>query len=580
MQILIAEDDQIARMLLQNTLKKRGYEVLCAENGRQAWELANKYTVNLLISDLDMPEMDGFDLCRKIRASSRDDYIYIIMLTALDDKSNLLRVFDSGADDYIPKPFDLEELEARIHTGVRVIALERGHKDLQRVIGSSRDKLRVILDSMNEEIVSVDRNLSIASVNKAFVRRQEVSFQDVIGQTITNIDSVFDDPSSWVQMVENIKSVFKTGEEKSENAVSGDAENERQYKELTFLPVKDSQNEVSQVVIVSRDVTEQRRKTMEIYDLNRNLRDALNQVNIKKQELEEAMAQLKLTQAQALQTEKMASIGQLAAGVAHEINNPTGFVSSNLNTLDEYLEDIDSLLKAYRELLTGLNKDVAKKNLSSGIPAKIDLILNLEQEIDIEFVQEDIRDLIKDCREGTDRIKKIVLNLKRFAHPGEDKLVTRDISQGLESTLNMVNNELKYKATVTMDLGDLPEIQCYPQQLNQVFMNILVNAAQAIETHGEIKIMAEHVNGNVEIRISDTGSGISEENIPRIFDPFFTTKDVGKGTGLGMNIAYNIIKKHNGTIDVESTVGKGTTFTIKLPAGRIDDLKSGASNRT
>jgi signal transduction histidine kinase len=175
------------------------------------------------------------------------------------------------------------------------------------------------------------------------------------------------------------------------------------------------------------------------------------------------------------------------------------------------------------------------------------------------------QDLIQDCREGTERIKKIVIDLKDFAHPGEDKLQVADINNGMESTLNVVSNELKYKATVTTDFGVLPEVKCYPQQLNQVFMNILVNAAQAIEEQGEINIKTTHVNGYVEIAISDTGSGISEENLNKIFDPFFTTKDVGKGTGLGMNIAYNIIKKHNGTIDVESKVGEGTTFTIRIP---------------
>ena len=194
----------------------------------------------------------------------------------------------------------------------------------------------------------------------------------------------------------------------------------------------------------------------------------------------------------------------------------------------------------------------------------------LETEVDVDFVQEDVRELIQDCREGMDRIKKIVVDLKDFAHPGENKLVLTDINQGLASTLNVVSNELKYKASVTTQLGELPEIPCYPQQLNQVFMNILVNAAQAIETKGDISIRTEHQNGHVTVQISDTGKGIAAENISKIFDPFFTTKDVGKGTGLGMNIAYNIIEKHNGSIDVESTVGKGTTFTIKLPVERLE----------
>ena len=567
MQILIAEDDQIARMMLQSMLEKLGYDVLSAEDGLQAWKMANKHDVNLLISDLDMPKMDGLELCRKIRGSYRYEYIYIIMLTALDDKSNLIKVFDSGADDYMLKPFDPEELKSRIKTGVRVVALERGHKKLQQVIASSRDKLKVILDSMNEEIISVDRTLSVVSVNRAFVRRYAVRFKDVVGQTLTSIGSGIDGQSDSKKIIKTIKSVFITGEELSEDAFSRDKGGDWQYKELNYLPVKGSHNEVLQVVIVCRDVTEQRRKTMEVNELNRKLKDAFIEVNIKKQALEKTMAQLKQTQSQILQAEKMASIGQLAAGVAHEINNPIGFVSSNLKTLTDYQNDINQLVAAYRKFIVDIGDSPAEGKLPVAVVEEIERIKALEMEMDIDFVQEDIQDLIDDCREGTERIKKIVIDLKDFAHPGEDKLQATNINKGLESTLNVVKNELKYKATVTTELGDLPEVYCYPQQLNQVFMNILINAAQAIEKQGEIKILTQHVDGFVEIRISDTGSGISEENIHKIFEPFFTTKDVGKGTGLGMNIAYNIIKKHNGIIDVESDIGKGTAFTIKLPVG-------------
>ncbi|MCK4485579.1 MAG: GHKL domain-containing protein [Desulfobacterales bacterium] len=185
--------------------------------------------------------------------------------------------------------------------------------------------------------------------------------------------------------------------------------------------------------------------------------------------------------------------------------------------------------------------------------------------MDIDFVLDDIPNLMKESQEGAERIKKIVIDLKDFAHPGDQELKYADINRSLDSTLNIVWNELKYKSTVTKDYGDLPQVRCYPQQLNQVFMNLLVNAAQAIEKQGEINIMTRALDGKVEIAISDTGSGIPEENLSRIFDPFFTTKEVGKGTGLGLNVAYNIIKKHKGAIDVESEVGKGTTFTIRIP---------------
>ncbi len=272
----------------------------------------------------------------------------------------------------------------------------------------------------------------------------------------------------------------------------------------------------------------------------------------------------KKANAQLLQSEKMASIGQLAAGIAHEINNPTGFVSSNLKTLTDYQNDINNLIKNYRKLVTDL-KETDLEKLSSSIEKQLEQIASLENEADIDFILEDIMDLISDCKEGTARIKKIVIDLKDFAHPGEDKIQFADINDGIETTLNVVWNELKYKATVNKELGKLPMVKCYPRQLNQVFMNLFVNAAQAIEKHGEISITTVADDGFVEIKIGDTGSGIDKENLSRVFDPFFTTKDVGKGTGLGLNVAYNIIKKHNGTIDVKSQVGKGTVFKIRMP---------------
>ncbi len=164
-----------------------------------------------------------------------------------------------------------------------------------------------------------------------------------------------------------------------------------------------------------------------------------------------------------------------------------------------------------------------------------------------------------------ERVTKIVADLKDFAHIDKAELEHADINRGIESTLNIVWNELKYKAEVIKDLGDIPLVKCYPQQLNQVFTNILINAAHAIEKKGEIRISTTADNGHVEIKISDTGSGIPPDVIPKIFDPFFTTKDVGKGTGLGLNVAYNIIEKHKGTIDVESEVEKGTEFRIRIP---------------
>jgi signal transduction histidine kinase len=222
------------------------------------------------------------------------------------------------------------------------------------------------------------------------------------------------------------------------------------------------------------------------------------------------------------------------------------------------------LIEEYRKHLKNL-KDHYKDTEQFPFQEEFNRIAEMEKELDIDYILADSSDLIRESHNGTERIKKIVSDLKNYAHPGEDKMKYADINKNLESTLNVVWNELKYKAEVIRDYQDIPLVECFPQQLNQVFGNILVNAAQAIEKNGRISIATRNEEENVVITITDNGEGIPDENLPRIFDPFFTTKEVGKGTGLGLNVAYNIIKKHNGRIEIKSRVGEGTAFIITIP---------------
>ncbi len=274
-------------------------------------------------------------------------------------------------------------------------------------------------------------------------------------------------------------------------------------------------------------------------------------------ELDEAYQQLKATQSQILQQEKMASVGQLAAGVAHEINNPMGFITSNLSSLQRYQDKLTAYIEQLESWLQG-----------EGSAAILEQMKELKKKQKISFVLEDIRDLIEESNDGAVRVRDIVQNLKSFSRVDQTEFTPADINECLESTLAIAMNEIKYKATVEKDFGTLPLLPCFPQQLNQVFLNILVNAAQAIEKKGEIKIKTRAEAGQVKITISDNGSGIPENIREKIFEPFFTTKEVGKGTGLGMSISYDIIKEHHGQINVESEAGQGTTFTIVLPLER------------
>ena len=231
--------------------------------------------------------------------------------------------------------------------------------------------------------------------------------------------------------------------------------------------------------------------------------------------------------------------------------------------MNEYRKDLMRLVDHYRTLEATVVKDKDMQG-NGALQKALENIQKVKEEIDLSFILDDYSNVINESFEGMARVAKIVADLKDFAHVDKAELEHADLNKGIESTLNIVWNELKYKAEVIKDLGDIPPIECYPQRLNQVFMNILVNAAQSIENKGEIRITTRADNEHVEIRISDTGTGIPPDVLPKIFDPFFTTKDVGKGTGLGLNMAYNIIQKHKGTIDVESEAGKGTTFIIRL----------------
>jgi PAS domain S-box-containing protein len=252
-------------------------------------------------------------------------------------------------------------------------------------------------------------------------------------------------------------------------------------------------------------------------------------------DLENAYNELKMVQSQVLQQEKMASIGQLAAGVAHEINNPMGFIISNLNTLKRYLERVS-------EYMTVQTAAVQRCSLKCGNSNILPEIAETRKALKIDYITGDLDNLINESLEGADRVKKIVQDLKNFSRVDESEFKTADINSGLESTINIVWNELKYKATLVKEYGDFPLTICNPGQLNQVFMNMLVNAAHAIEKQGEIRVKTWAEKGLINIAISDSGGGISEENQKRIFEPFFTTKEVGKGTGLGLSIAYDIIR--------------------------------------
>jgi len=262
-----------------------------------------------------------------------------------------------------------------------------------------------------------------------------------------------------------------------------------------------------------------------------------------------------------LQSEKLAAIGQLAAGVAHEINNPIGYVSSNLYSLKGYIEDLMALNTAYVDI---------EEQMDAAAAQAFARIHQIKAEIDYNFIVSDIHHLLDESTHGLERVRKIVQDLKDFSRVGDTGWQRVDLHQGLDSTLNIVWNEIKYKAEVERDYGELPEIYCIPSQINQVFMNLLTNAAQAIEGHGRIVLRSRCEGSSVWVEVEDSGTGIAPGDLERIFDPFYTTKPVGKGTGLGLSLSWGIIQRHHGKIEVRSEPGHGTTFRVTLPIDPVE----------
>lgn len=476
----------------------------------------------------------------------------------------------------------LEEIYRPLDGGgllATITDITEGARARQALIASDK-YLREIIEGVPVAVFVIDRRHQITHWNQACAALTGYSAEQMIGSTEQwrafygserpvmadlIVDSASDEETAQHYGDKYRRSALLEGAYVAEDFFPEFGPS-NQWVFFTAAPLRNHSGEIVGAIETLQDITERKRVSDELHEANLKLEHRVagrtQELQESNQQLEDTLAELQSAQAFMVQSEKMVSIGQLAAGVAHEINNPTGFVASNLNSLRDYVADIVRLIGEYRQFTTS----VGDLQLSSTYSKQLERIKEIEQEVELEYLLEDLESLVDESREGTDRIRKIVKALKDFAHPGEGTMQFADINDLIETTLNVVNNEIKYKATVEKSLSDLPHVKCLAQELNQVFVNLLVNAAQAIDEKRSISILSRPVDDQwVEIIVRDTGSGIPEDNLKKIFDPFFTTKEVGKGTGLGLNVVYSIVAKHNGSVDVDSRLGEGTAFTIKLP---------------
>lgn len=395
------------------------------------------------------------------------------------------------------------------------------------------------LDTVKELIFMHDAQGNILRANLAYADRAGLDVRQVIGRPY------------W--------EVFPRIAEKFPLCPPAERDNQTLVKEVRLetgeifvsygYPLQKTRDGERASVHVLHDVTEDRRREKE----RQAQIDTLAQVN---EDLSLLNAQLAETQSQLIQTEKLASLGELAAGVAHEINNPVGFVQSNLGTLDSYVKSLLELIEVYEELELHIDRP----------GAALKRVRELKSRIDLPFLRTDLPSLLVESVEGLHRVSKIVQDLKNFSHRDqEDQWEFEDLHRGIDSTINVVWNELKNKCELHKEYGHLPLVECLLSQLNQVFLNLLVNAAHAIKDQGVVTIRSGVQDDEVWIEVSDTGCGIPPPHLHRIFEPFFTTKPMGEGTGLGLSVSYSIIKKHHGRIEVQSQLGAGTTFRLWLP---------------
>lgn len=370
-------------------------------------------------------------------------------------------------------------------------------------------------------------------------------------------------PDARSGILQTLRAVITTGQTKRVALKCSRKNGTSFWNEVTVFPVLNKNGTVTDCILVHDDVTKQRDLEQELVERTREAKRLQEKLKNQARTLDETRNRLHQYQKLLSQSEKLISLGQLTAGIAHEINNPIAFVASNLSTLSDYVTTYKKLLSYYEAWVTAAQEDDpdARENARKKIQI-------LSAESDLAFILQDVDLLIADSLKGCQRVKELAQSLTNYTRSDTDTMVATDINKEIDTAIRMLWNQLKYRYTVKKKLGQLPPVQCNPGQIGQVLTNIIVNAIQAMPEGGELTLETSVVNSDVSIRIRDTGIGIAPESIPGIFKPFFTTKPAGSGTGLGLSICYSIIEKHNGRIEVESEPGSGTTFTVFLPVSQ------------
>ena len=522
---LVIDDEVFICQLMERWINEAGYSCKTTTSGPDALELFEKYNFSVVVTDIMMPEVSGIDILKHVRNRYKDTPV--IMITALEDHESIKEAYNLGAYGYMNKPLNQNAVLSNILNALRRRELETENRAYSK-------SLEDIIDARTKEIEGALENIS-----------------NLMGKIINDGDfNVRFENSQLVECYNEMNCqkhecpCYGIGPKRCWQ-ISGTYCGNRPQGKFTEKYGKCSECPVY-IKATSKYGLE----------LGEHFNNMMNMLALKHQDLSNSYEDLKKSQQQVIQQEKMATIGQLSAGIAHEINNPVGFVSSNINSLQKYFNKLTDFI--------ALQSDVITVHDQGGTPINI----NAEKKrLKINFVLDDMEDLFKESIDGCERIQSIVRDLKGFARSDDDNQELVDINELINKTINVVWNQIKYTAQVEKNYSnDLPKVNCFPHKLSQVIMNLIVNASHAIEEQGTITIKSWQEDKSVFVSIKDSGCGIPAENLSDIFEAFFTTKEEGKGTGLGLSICKDIVSKHNGEISVDSTVGEGTTFTVSIPA--------------
>jgi PAS domain S-box-containing protein len=446
----------------------------------------------------------------------------------------------------------LERVQAGDPALIDILATAASAALTSAALAFDQTLLRTLVDNIPFRIYAKDRESRFLFGNNRMARLAGV---ETPPQLIGKTDYDFFPTELAAKYFADEKQVMDSGQSlfDYEELVEDQDTGELGWTVTTKVLLRAADGAVNGIVGIGYDVTQRKLMEERLRERTQALEVANARLEAEKQHQQILIRKLSDMQGQLLQSEKMASIGLLAAGVAHEINNPLAFISSNFGALERDARDILRLISAF-EGVEGLLPGEARAPVAF-----------MKQDIGLDDIRQDLDALFIESREGLQRVKHIVQNLKDFSRPGGTQKEMADLEQGLNSTLNVAWNEIKYKADVVKEYAGVPELYCLPSQINQVFLNLLINAAHAIEDKGTIVVRTGYDDKVVWVEIEDNGCGIAPDHLDHIFEPFFTTKPVGKGTGLGLSIVYGIVQGHQGTIEVRSVVGSGTVFKVALP---------------